>query len=410
MVYIVYMIISCTWFLNGTFLVPVTGAIMENKDQKTKRNDGVNTPTRKTSLLHNPGINAVHVDAARQMVQMHTSGRRPNRGEPNNLTAFTPSVAPSTFVRPQINVSVPAKLEHGPCHNPQCDHCGQVIIPSPKSSFPIVDRPSITVGNWSIFRIKQPILSSAELDALELRFEFPLPEMIFGNNSIKIQNDKTGATIEFNGLDALDTLEKASDLRVSYHKEWLDSRRSNSPSTKPTDGREKATKDLGGLTDLETVKPYDWTYSTNYKGTVSNAEFTSANKELPIQKLLKPDPILFFDELVLFEDELGDNGISMLSIKIRVMHTCLLVLCRFFLRIDNVIFRIRDTRFYIDLETNEVLREYKVQEGPYDQILQKIKAKVTTDPKSLMRDVNWISQNLPVISCEIEELTAGKES
>ena len=86
------------------------------------------------------------------------------------------------------------------------------------------------------------------------------------------------------------------------------------------------------------------------------------------------------------------------------MHTCVLVLCRFFLRIDNVIFRVRDTRIYIDLETNKVLREYKIQECPYDQVLQKIKAKVVADPKSLMRDVNWIAQNIPVLSCEVETI------
>lgn len=376
---------------------------MENKNQGDQRNPRTAPTFPSTSVPRILGINAVHVNSARQMVQMHTSGRRPNRGD-SMVTNSSSIMASSTFPRPTSNVSVPAKLEHGVCNNPQCDHCGQVIIPSPKSSFPIVDQPSITVSDWSIYRIKKPILSSSELDALELRFEFPMPEMIFGNSSIKLQNDKNGATIEFNGLDALDTLESGSDLRVSYHKEWLDSRRSTSPSHKPIDVRERATKDLGGLTSLESVKPYDWTYSTNYKGTVKNAEFVPCNEELPLQKLLRPDPILFFDELILFEDELGDNGISMLSTKIRVMHTCVLVLCRFFLRIDNVIFRVRDTRIYIDLETNKVLREYKIQECPYDQVLQKIKAKVVADPKSLMRDVNWIAQNIPVLSCEVETI------
>ncbi len=34
-----------------------------------------------------------------------------------------------------------------------------------------------------------------------------------------------------------------------------------------------------------------------------------------MDKLRRPDPILFFDEMVLFEDELGDNGCAMLSVK-----------------------------------------------------------------------------------------------
>lgn len=389
---------------------------MEDSSQPSKASQTPIQQPQNTPAPFSSGINAVHVNTARQMVQMHTSGRRPNRGNGGNPTTILPPPAPSALPRP-VNqlamsltapVSVPAILDHSECRNPQCAHCGQVIIPSPKSSFPIVDQPSISVGDWSIYRIKKPILNSAELDALELRFEFPMPEMIFGNSSIRLQNDKTGACIEFNGLDALETLDEVSDLRVSYHKEWLDSRRlSPAAPQKAPESRERPAKDLGELTSLESVKPYDWTYSTAYKGTVRLAKFVPAAGELPLAKLLRPDPILFFDELVLFEDELGDNGISMLSTKIRVMHTCVLLLCRLFLRIDNVIFRIRDTRVYIDLDTNEVWREYKVQEGSYDEVLQKVRAKVVADPKSLMRDVNWIASNIPVLSCEVETMDMG---
>ncbi|WEJ93799.1 Tap42 interacting protein [Yamadazyma tenuis] len=354
------------------------------------------------------------------MVKIHTRNRLPQT-PPNPRfsipTARNVSVKvsndaiasmSSSFPKPTTNISVPAREHTGKCTNPQCAHCGSVIIPAPKSSFPIQDKPSITINDWSIYTIKRPILSSQELDDLEERFRFPLPEMIFGNNSVKLVNDKTKSIIEFNALDALDSIDKSSDLKVSYHQEWLEARRTNSLSTDSHDASaEKALKENGNIdltkyTDLETIKNYDWTYSTNYKGSITNMEFAKTDEKFPIDRLLNPDPILFFDESILYEDELGDNGISMLSTKIRVMPTCLLLLCRLFLRIDNVIFRIRDTRVFVDFETNKVLREYKEQDGVYNDVLGKISGKVTSDPKSLLRDPNWVSQNIPVLKSELE--------
>ncbi|KAK6201252.1 TIP41-domain-containing protein [Scheffersomyces amazonensis] len=396
--------------------------------------------------LPRSGINAVHVNQAREMVRLHTRGRLPSGNQnqlPNEtssssiaavettrtsathtITSNNESISTTiskTSTHPIMNtsssfpsnkhpnhknsnVSIPAAAHDGECNNPLCEHCGGVIIPAPSASFPIQDRPSITINNWSIYTIKKPILNSQELDDLsENRFDFPLPEMIFGNNVVKIVNDQTGEIIEFNALDALDSMDSETKFKVSYHEEWLASRKSKSSNSSEKSEKalkENSTRDMSTLTDnLDTLKPYDWTYSPNYKGTINNIIFEETTETIPIHKLLKPDPILFFDESILYEDELGDNGISMLSTKIRVMPTCLLLLCRFFLRIDNVIFRIRDIRIFIDFETNVILREYKEQEFPYDELLLTVTSnKNTNDPKKLLRDINWVSQNIPVIS------------
>src|SRR5271169_3810590 len=90
--------------------------------------------------------------------------------------------------------------------------------------------------------------------------------------------------------------------------------------------------------------------------------------DLPLDKLRLPDPILFYDEVDLYEDELGDNGMSLLSLKLRVMPDRLLVLSRFFLRLDDVIFRVRDTRVYVEFETGRVMRDYSVMEAPYSKL------------------------------------------
>lgn len=67
---------------------------------------------------------------------------------------------------------------------------------------------------------------------------------------------------------------------------------------------------------------------------------------------------------------MADNGITMLSCKVRVMPKRLLLLCRFFMRLDNVLIRIRDTRVYVDFETREVLREYVAKEEKYEVVRQ----------------------------------------
>jgi type 2A phosphatase activator TIP41 len=115
----------------------------------------------------------------------------------------------------------------------------------------------------------------------------------------------------------------------------------------------------------EVVKPFDWSYSTEYKGTVTGKPFEKDSEPIPIELLKRPDPILFFEEVVLYESELDDNGISMLSIKVRVMPERMLLLCRLFMRLDNVLLRIRDTRVYVDFQRGKVTREYTASEEKF---------------------------------------------
>ena len=138
------------------------------------------------------------------------------------------------------------------------------------------------------------------------------------------------------------------------------------------------------------MKPFDWSYSTDYKGTLSpNAQpFEETTKPIPVELLMRPDPILFFDEVVLYEDELADNGIAMLSCKIRVMPGRLLLLTRFFMRLDNVLIRLRDTRVYVDFESREVIREYQAKECEYEKVRQVLLASwiIMQNPRSPLID------------------------
>lgn len=65
----------------------------------------------------------------------------------------------------------------------------------------------------------------------------------------------------------------------------------------------------------EKVKPFDWTFTTDYKGTISGFEEVETDEKIDLDKLKRKDKILFYVDLTLFEDELHDNGIAVSSIK-----------------------------------------------------------------------------------------------
>lgn len=96
----------------------------------------------------------------------------------------------------------------------------------------------------------------------------------------------------------------------------------------------------------EVVKHYDWTYTTDYRGTLLGEQmkvgyFTlhvNANKQasfthkahyhvcvkqvtptmerIDLERLKAREQIKFFEDVLLFEDELHDHGVSMISVKI----------------------------------------------------------------------------------------------
>lgn len=137
-----------------------------------------------------------------------------------------------------------------------------------------------------------------------------------------------------------------------------------------------------GITEV--ISPFDWSYSTDYKGTVrsSHPPFETSTRSIPLDLLRQQDPIIFFDEVMLYEDEMADNGITMYSCKVRVMEDRMLLLGRFFMRLDNVLIRIRDTRLFIEFGTGEVIREYVEKEEKYETVWQ---VRSTADASSSAR-------------------------
>ncbi|KAF9907456.1 hypothetical protein EC991_010920 [Linnemannia zychae] len=252
----------------------------------------------------------------------------------------------------------------------------------------------VAIQDWTVLSHKTSILNSQEIDTASADLGIPIPEMIFGNNFLSIEHKPSGFKLEFKALPALAMVDQSSTssdlIKVSYAREWFEKR---------------SMANHEHITDV--VKPYDWTYSTKYNGSIASSStntFVPATEEsIDIEQLKRPDPILFYDENILFEDELADNGSAILSTKVRVMPSCLFILLRFFLRVDDVLFRIYDTRIYHRFGTKTVIRECSARESSYLDTRARI-PRSKGDDLSLLLDSNWVSSQLPDQHSHVEVL------
>lgn len=211
--------------------------------------------------------------------------------------------------------------------------------------------------------------------------------MLFADNFLRIKH-KLGFGVEFNAYDALKLVDPQADLiKVSVAKEWKESR-----------------ADCEFIDKM--VHPFDWTFTTPYKGTLIKATnqddktitVTQTDESINLNKLKVQETINFYDEVSLFDDELSDHGIACLNVKIRVMPTSFYVLQRFFLRVDDVVVRLYDTRLYYEAQNTYMLREYTEKEN----LAKDIKC-----PPRLLTEPNELSQYLSVKYSIHERLDFG---
>ena len=218
-------------------------------------------------------------------------------------------------------------------------------------------------GPWTVCAKQGPMLKSecklvenSDHDADQCaeccfaKLTYPLPEMVFGENSLQFSNDD-GYSLSFCALDAL--------RLVDDKKEWM--------HVPVADAWQKQRQGVAGVDKCS--NPYDWTYSTPYRGTLEGGITVSPTEErINLDKLREREKILFFDEMILFEDELGDNGSAELNVKVRCMPSGFFVLQRFFLRVDGSLVRLHDTRLYHGAGTDYALREYSIKERKISEL------------------------------------------
>ncbi|KAG9351548.1 hypothetical protein JZ751_022799 [Albula glossodonta] len=250
-----------------------------------------------------------------------------------------------------------------------------------------------TFGPWKVTAAKTHIMKSKDIERLAEEMNMPaLPEMLFGDNVLHIKHTD-GFGIEFNAIDALKRVNNMQDsVKVACAQEWQESRADSEHSK-------------------EVVKHYDWTYTTDYRGTLLGEdlkiEVMPTTERIDMEKLKAREQIMFFEDVLLFEDELHDHGVSMISVKIRVMPTSFFVLLRFFLRVDGVLIRINDTRLYHEASWKELYAErvHNSREQNFSTQGNDHRISFTSHvPPAIYTDPNEISQHLPLKLTECEKL------
>lgn len=184
-----------------------------------------------------------------------------------------------------------------------------------------------------------------------------MPEQLFGHSWVDFHHSASGVSISFNALDALrgwckEALPPVSpcpppqtfyllcclslllsppilrlepyQLRIAGARDWMQTRQ-----------KEVQANNAGYL-------EYDWTFTTPYRGSTCPAELGLGGAEgrafvldphqgreplesrwavtdavIDRQLLMARDPLLLYDEVVLYESELDDNGVSNYSVKVR---------------------------------------------------------------------------------------------
>lgn len=263
-------------------------------------------------------------------------------------------------------------------------------------------RRGVRVHGWEIETLNRPILNSANLHQWESKLGTThLPEMVFGGSCLVLRHASSGIKIHFNAFDALMgwKQEALPAVEVPAAAKWKD-------RSKPS---------------LEILMDYDYTFTTPYCGSqaiVTNAEFDGGEipkegdsdiywedciEKIDASALASKEPILFYDEVILYEDELSDNGTSLLTVKVRVMPNSWFLLLRFWLRVDGVLMRLRDTRMHCMFNQSivpVVLRECTWREATF----QALSAKGYPSDSRAYSDPSIISQRLPVILHKTQKL------
>ncbi|XP_016487197.1 TIP41-like protein [Nicotiana tabacum] len=255
-------------------------------------------------------------------------------------------------------------------------------------------RRGLRIHGWEIESRKRSILTSLQLQQWEEELQTShLPEMVFGDNSLVIKHVNTGTKIHFNAFDAL----------VGWKREALPP--VEVPAAEQWKFRSKPLQQV--------VLDYDYTFTTPYSGSETfdtNAErvrglsnesscslqWEDCAEKIDLVALASKEPILFYDEIILYEDELADNGISLLTVKVRVMPSGWFLLLRFWLRVDGVLMRLRDTRLHClfgDHMKSVILRESCWREATF----QALSSKGYPSDCAAYSDPSTISERLPII-------------
>lgn len=266
-------------------------------------------------------------------------------------------------------------------------HGGGDALRPPFQLFDNGDEKGISMqGGWTIRSVKKAIANTSREEQLTQQLRIKLPAMLFDANGLHVEHQPTGFRLTFNAVDALKLVGQADpNIKVKAAARWSSSNKHRSDVE---------------ITTIEHAS--DWTFTTAYSGSVSQSCVTPSTQPdiVPIDYDALRDvtlPILYSSEVVLFEDELDDNGTASYRVRVRVMPSFIFILARFFLRVDGVLMRINDTRYFHRFGTPVVVRELVNRQADLTTTLSNV-------PVTLLRDPDMISPQVPVIFTKLDNI------
>lgn len=163
------------------------------------------------------------------------------------------------------------------------------------------------LGGWAIRTLNGSIASTENEERLAADLNLKLPTMIFDSSVLELRRLSSNFSLSFNAHDALAGVGPADpSIQVRAAANW--------------EGKSDRT-DVG-ITKLRNAS--DWTFTTKYAGTFTGSVRYAPNDrsselvEIDYDALRNVDiPIRLFSEVILFEDELDDNGTA--SYKVRIV-------------------------------------------------------------------------------------------
>jgi len=285
--------------------------------------------------------------------------------------------------------------------------------------------------------------STAHQDECKKRRLCP-PEITFLNALISFQYEKIDST---DGTDEVDMSSTCSEIRFSAQDslmEWAEAHSQLDRNTANSTTQKTSTSTYRGVSIICTADAkiwsnkqttttstdvvsannnisssnsqfyYDWTFSSPYAGTIilpPCKQRATKEKDINNRKQWQPldqshipfhllqdttQPILLFDDIHLYEDDLHDNGDVSLNIKVRVMPKCWYILQRLYVRVDYVCVKCREVRYFClfdnnvkgcgrDVQVNTIYRDVVWREASWDELGR---LSLPTDPGAWREDAN----------------------
>ncbi|XP_034927878.1 TIP41-like protein isoform X3 [Populus alba] len=177
-------------------------------------------------------------------------------------------------------------------------------------------RHGLRIHGWEIVSCNGAILNSSSLITWEDKLKTShLPEMVFGESCLELKHATSGTKIHFNAFDAL----------TGWKQEALP----------PVEVPAAALWKFRSKPFQQVILDYDYTFTTPYCGSETmeldiekkdsggileascSPCWEDCEEQIDVVALASKEPILFYDEVVLYEDELADNGVSLLTVKVK---------------------------------------------------------------------------------------------